>query len=49
VVNVKFKKKPIVIEAVRFMIEDSLPNWVMDNVTENIIVTHPNGTCDIKT
>ena len=45
----KYRKKPVVIEAVRFMIDDSLPDWFMDRVTKNIIITHNDGTCDIKT
>lgn len=45
----KYRKKPIVIEAVRFMIDDTLPDWFMDRVTSNTITTHSDGTCDIKT
>ena len=45
----KYRKKPVVIEAVRFMIEDSLPDWFMDSVTNRIITTYADGTCDIKT
>lgn len=45
----KYRKKPVVIEAVRFMIEDSLPDWFMEMVTNRIITTHADGTCDIKT
>lgn len=45
----KYRKKPVVIEAVRFMIDDTLPDWFMDRVTSNMIITHSDGTCDIKT
>ena len=45
----KYRKKPVVIEAVRFMIDDTLPDWFMDRVTSNAIITHSDGTCDIKT
>jgi hypothetical protein len=45
----KYRKKPVVIEAVRFMIDDSLPDWFMDRVTSNIIITHEDGTCNINT
>lgn len=45
----KYKKKPVIVEAVRYIIDDSLPNWFMDRVTSNIIITHADGTCDIKT
>lgn len=45
----KYRKKPVVIEAVRYMIEDSLPDWFMDRVSNNTIVIHEDGTCYIKT
>ena len=45
----KYRKKPVEIEAVRFMIDDALPDWFMDRVTNNTIITHSDGTCDIKT
>lgn len=45
----KYRKKPVVIEAVRFMIDDSLPDWFMDKVSSNIIITHKDGTCYINT
>ena len=45
----KYRKKPVVIEAVRYMIDDALPDWFMDRVTSNIIITHKDGTCHIKT
>lgn len=45
----KYRKKPIVIEAVRFMIDDYLPDWFMDNISQNNIITYSNGMCDIKT
>lgn len=45
----KYRKKPVVIEAVRFMVDDYLPDWFMDRATNNIIITHADGTCDIKT
>ncbi len=45
----KYRKKPVVIEAFRFQIDDSAPDWFMDRVTSNIIVTHKDGTCDINT
>ena len=45
----KYRKKPVVIEAVRFMIDDTLPDWFMDRVASNTIITHSDGTCNIKT
>src|SRR5574344_1142053 len=47
--GMKYKKKPVVIEAVRYMIDDSLPDWFMDRVSNNTIVIHEDGTCHIKT
>ena len=45
----KYRKKPVVIEAVRYMLDDSLPDWFMDRVTDNTIITHADGTCDVTT
>lgn len=45
----KYRKKPVVIEAVRYMIDDSLPDWFMDRVSNNTIMLHEDGTCHIKT
>lgn len=45
----KYRKKPVVIEAVRYMIDNSLPDWFMDRVSNNTIVIHEDGTCHIKT
>ena len=45
----KYRKKPIVIEAFRFMIDAAAPDWFMDRVSDNIIITHQDGTCDINT
>lgn len=44
----KYRKKPVVIEAVRYMLEN-LPDWFMDKVTDNTIITHADGTCIVKT
>lgn len=45
----KYRKKPVVIEAVRYMLDDTLPDWFMDRVTNNTIITHADGTCHINT
>lgn len=33
----KYRKKPCVIEAVRYTIDDNMPNWFMDSVTNKIV------------
>lgn len=45
----KYRKKPVVIQAFRFQIDAIAPDWFMDRVTDNTIITHEDGTCDIKT
>lgn len=45
----KYKKKPVVIEAFRFQIDGVMPDWFADRVTSNEIVIYIDGTCDIKT
>ena len=40
----KFRKKPIVIEAFKFYVDD-MPNWFMNAVTENEVELH---CCDYK-
>lgn len=45
----KYIKKPLVIEAVRYMIDDEMPDWFMNLVSSNTIITHEDGTCDIST
>lgn len=45
----KYRKKPVVVEAVRYRIDECLPDWFMNAVTDNIIMTHGGGTCYIKT
>ena len=45
----KYRKKPVVIEAVRFMIDDELPDWFMDGVSSGTITIHGDGTCNIET
>ena len=47
--KMKYRKKPIIIEAFRFMIDATAPDWFMDRVSDNIIITHQDGTCDINT
>lgn len=45
----KYRKKPIVIEACRYMIDRYMPDWFMDMVSDDTITTHADGTCDVKT
>lgn len=45
----KYRKKPVVVEACRYMIDDNLPDWFFDNIVKDVIVTHTDGTCDIQT
>lgn len=45
----KYKKKPVVIEAFRFQIDGVMPDWFNEKRITNEIVTHEDGTCDIKT
>lgn len=45
----KYKKKPIVIEAFRFQIDDVMPELFHDKVITNEIITYADGTCDIHT
>lgn len=45
----EYRKKPIVVEAVRYMIDESLPGWFLDRISDNTIITHKDGTCYIKT
>ena len=43
----KFRKKPVVIEAFQYYV-DSIPDWFMDRVSTNEIVMQPDG-CEIHT
>lgn len=45
----KYRKKPIVIEAFRFCIDEEMPDWVSDAVTRNDIRTYKDGSCEIFT
>lgn len=45
----KYRKKPIIVEAFRFQIDRFTPDWFMDRVTNNTIITYEDGTCDVKT
>ena len=45
----EYRKKPVVVEAVRYMIDESLPDWFLDRVSDNTIIMHKDGTCHIET
>ena len=45
----KYRKKPVIIEAFRFQIDDVMPDWFNEKRITNDIITHEDGTCDIKT
>ena len=45
----KYRKKPIIIEAFRFQIDRFAPDWFMDRVKNNTIITYEDGTCNVKT
>ena len=44
----KFRKKPVVIEAFRYWTTDYRPDWFCDKVTTNEIITYSTH-CEIKT
>lgn len=45
----KYRKKPVVIEAFRFQIDETMPDWFNEKRITNDIVTNEDGTCEIKT
>lgn len=45
----KYRKKPVVIEAFRFQIDKAMPDWFNEKRITNEIVTHDDGTVEIKT
>ncbi|GIQ63703.1 hypothetical protein PACILC2_22710 [Paenibacillus cisolokensis] len=45
----KYRKKPVVIEAFRFKIDDVMPDWFNEKRITNEIITHDDGTCTIRT
>jgi len=45
----KYRKKPVEIEAFRFQIDEVMPDWFASRVSNNTIITHEDGTCDIET
>ena len=44
-----YRNKSVEVKAARFMIQDYLPDWFMDKVTDCTIITHPDGSCHVKT
>lgn len=45
----KYQKRPVVIEAFRFMLDDEAPDWFMDALSACIVTSHEDGRCDIHT
>lgn len=45
----KYRKKPVIIDAFRFMIDDTMPDWFSEKVINNTIITYKDGTCSINT
>ena len=45
----KCRKKPVIVEAFRFQIDEFMTEWFADKVTVNEIITHKEGACDIVT
>ena len=45
----KYRKKPVVIEAFRFQIDNAMPDWFNEKRITNEIVTHDDGTVEIET
>ena len=45
----KYRKKPVVIEAFRFQIDDYMPDWFADAVSDCMVTVYKDGTCHINT
>jgi hypothetical protein len=45
----KYIKKPAIIEAFRFQIDEYMPDWFNELRFDNTIITYPDGTCEINT
>lgn len=45
----KYRKKPVEVEAFRFMIDEHIPEWFSKAMNEDIVIPRLNGTCEIKT
>ena len=45
----KYRKKPVQIEAFRFMIDTYTPEWFTALVANGTITTHAHGGCEIET
>ena len=45
----KYQKRPVVIEAFRFMLDDETPDWFMDALSARVVTSHEDGRCDIHT
>ena len=45
----KYQKRPVVIEAFRFMLDDEAPDWFMDALSARVVTSYEDGHCDIHT
>lgn len=45
----KYRRKPIEVEAVRFGVDTQLPDWFIQKMVENVILSFSNGTGYVKT
>jgi len=44
-----YRKKPIVVEAFRFMIDEYMPEWFIEAMNKDKIITYEDGSCTIDT
>ena len=43
----RYKKKPVVIDAYRYTIDSEVPEWFTDMVNKRQVIPHKDGTCTI--
>ena len=45
----RYRKKPVVIDAYRYTIDSEVPEWFTDMVNKRQVMPHEDGTCTIET
>ena len=45
----RYRKKPIVIEAFRFQIDEYMPDWFANAISDCTVTIYRDGTCHINT
>ena len=45
----KYRKKPVEIETFRFQIDEVMPDWFIEEMNRNAVLTYEDGTCVIVT